>query len=472
MSDINLNVNDGENVALGVGGSPNAPLAMNTAIVVHGSGTDDYEELVNLPSINSVELIGNKTAADLGLANASDIVQEVFWATYGTTTPSEIAAALEAGKLVACKYGSSGAIRDTVYPYVFTRVAGGYPIYVFLAVGTNKTVSAYLQCQKTGANTFTWSNGTNVIASTLPSGGSAGQVLKKTSSSDYDTEWANESGGGSSVPVIPCGALDNTSTATVMTATVTGITELTDGVCVWLTNGVVTSASGVTLNINNLGAKPIYSSQAAATAITTQFGSVYTALFIYNSTRVAGGCWDFVYGYDTNTTYTPVKLGFGYATCSTAEATVAKTASLSSYTLTTNGIVSIKFTNAVPANATLNVNSKGAKAIYYKGAAITAGVIKAGDTATFIYSTYYHLISIDRAAEVPSAYTSTPSALGTASAGSSDAYSRGDHVHAMPSASDVGAIAAPASPSSGQFLVYNGSAWVAQSLSTWQGGSY
>ncbi len=39
-------------------------------------------------------------------------------------------------------------------------------------------------------------------------------------------------------------------------------------------------------------------------------------------------------------------------------------------------------------------------------------------------------------------------------------------------AGDVGAIAAPASPSSGDFLVYNGSAWAAQSLSVWQGGSF
>lgn len=35
-----------------------------------------------------------------------------------------------------------------------------------------------------------------------------------------------------------------------------------------------------------------------------------------------------------------------------------------------------------------------------------------------------------------------------------------------------GKITAPSSPSSGAFLVYNGSAWVAQTLSTWQGGSY
>ena len=73
---------------------------------------------------------------------------------------------------------------------------------------------------------------------------------------------------------------------------------------------------------------------------------------------------------------------------------------------------------------------------------------------------------------VPSASSATPQALGTAAAGSSTDYSRADHVHAKPTAADVGAIAAPSSPSSGAFLVYNGSAWVAQTLSTWQGGSY
>lgn len=39
-------------------------------------------------------------------------------------------------------------------------------------------------------------------------------------------------------------------------------------------------------------------------------------------------------------------------------------------------------------------------------------------------------------------------------------------------AAGLGAIPAPASPTSGAFLVWNGSAWVAQTLQTWQGGSY
>lgn len=38
-----------------------------------GGGTSDYLDLDNKPSINNVELIGNKTASDLGLATPSDI---------------------------------------------------------------------------------------------------------------------------------------------------------------------------------------------------------------------------------------------------------------------------------------------------------------------------------------------------------------------------------------------------------------
>ena len=83
---------------------------------------------------------------------------------------------------------------------------------------------------------------------------------------------------------------------------------------------------------------------------------------------------------------------------------------------------------------------------------------------------------VNESVTIPSAvspYTSNPAALGaSASPGSSSDYSRGDHVHAKPSPSDIGAIAAPSSPATGAFLVYNGSAWVAQNLSTWQGGNY
>ena len=72
----------------------------------------------------------------------------------------------------------------------------------------------------------------------------------------------------------------------------------------------------------------------------------------------------------------------------------------------------------------------------------------------------------------PSPYTSNPAALGTASPGVSDNYSRGDHVHPKPSAADLGVIAAPASPAVGDFLVYTAGGWDAVTMAEWQGGNY
>lgn len=101
--------------------------------------------------------------------------------------------------------------------------------------------------------------------------------------------------------VIPFAQVDSTSTATSYTATVPEITELEDGVCVMLKNGVITSKSGFTININGLGAKPVYNNLAEETRDTTIFNVAYTMLFVYDSTRVAGGCWICYRGYDSNT---------------------------------------------------------------------------------------------------------------------------------------------------------------------------
>lgn len=93
----------------------------------------------------------------------------------------------------------------------------------------------------------------------------------------------------------------------------------------------------------------------------------------------------------------PESLGFGYGVCSTAYITPSKAVSITGYTLTRNGIVSVTFENAVPSSAALNVNNEGAKPIYHRGAAIMNNVIFAGDTATFIYDgTKYNLIALDR----------------------------------------------------------------------------
>lgn len=99
---------------------------------------------------------------------------------------------------------------------------------------------------------------------------------------------------------IPYGICKAGSTSTAFIADVPGITEYRDGVCMWLKNGVVTSAAGFTININGLGAKPVYNNMAAAGQESTLFNINYTFMFVYDSTRVAGGCWVLNRGYNSD----------------------------------------------------------------------------------------------------------------------------------------------------------------------------
>lgn len=83
-----------------------------------------------------------------------------------------------------------------------------------------------------------------------------------------------------------------------------------------------------------------------------------------------------------------------YGTCSTAAATAAKTVACTSFTLVTGSRIVVKFTvTNTAANPTLNVNSTGAKAIQYRGAAISAGYLAANRTYEFVYDgTNYQLV--------------------------------------------------------------------------------
>lgn len=122
----------------------------------------------------------------------------------------------------------------------------------------------------------------------------------------YDgTQWKTSASGTAKRSLsIPFAKVDSTSIATAYTATVPGITELVDGTCVMLENGVVTSAAGFTLNINGLGAKPVFNNLTAATRDTTIFNVNYTMLFVYDSNRVVDsitGAWCCYRGYDANT---------------------------------------------------------------------------------------------------------------------------------------------------------------------------
>lgn len=78
-----------------------------------------------------------------------------------------------------------------------------------------------------------------------------------------------------------------------------------------------------------------------------------------------------------------------YATCSTAAATAAKTASITTgtFSLITGARVTVKFTDSnSAASPTLNIGSTGAKEIYWHGAALTSSQYwQAGAVLDFVY---------------------------------------------------------------------------------------
>lgn len=125
------------------------------------------------------------------------------------------------------------------------------------------------------------------------------------------------------------GEVDSTSTATEFTAQIPGITEYYDGLTILLRNGIVTSASGFTININGLGGKPSYSNMTLGNDITptdptrdtTIFNINYAMIFVYNTTVVSTGCWICYRGYDANTN----TLGYQLRTNSYILKTISRT---------------------------------------------------------------------------------------------------------------------------------------------------
>lgn len=110
---------------------------------------------------------------------------------------------------------------------------------------------------------------------------------------------------------IPFAKVDTTSTSTKFTATIPGIEELYDGLMIMLYNGKVTSASGYTININNLGAYGTYSNMALGNAVTptdptrdtTIFNINYAMIFVFYTNIGGDGVsgWICYRGYDANT---------------------------------------------------------------------------------------------------------------------------------------------------------------------------
>jgi len=369
-------------------------LATASASPTSGSATEAvYDTDITLnPSTNTISANVSGTAASAGKLTTA----RTTYVTLGTS--------------------STSTTRDwsgtTTIPVSGTLGLGNGGTGATSAAGARTNLDVYSKSE-----TESLLNGKVVVVTQLPETGESGVTyyVKDTSSSAVDKYdeyiWAKDAGAsteswihvgeksidlsnyvnalstsGSGPLVASLSKSGNTLTATMGTIS---IDDLSD----WATETDVT-VSSVTYH-TWWPVAPTSSNQVYGLSIYN--GRLYR---IYNNKGTYSA-----QAYDTNTTYTNKSLGQGYGTCATDTATAAKIVTMSDYALTIGGIVTVKFTNALCASATMSINGKGAKPIYIKGAAVNndnAATVSAGDTAYFMYDgTAYHLLGTDRAATNP-----------------------------------------------------------------------
>lgn len=308
----------------------------------------DYEKLDNKPSINDVELVGNKTTEDLGLQGSlefddfptedstnpvtsgglytafNDVLANVVVADTVASGPKGASIENVDGKIDVSTYKNVGTLQNRA-THNFDVSLSGYELSAVSRLTYNgnttehrtdinhaliKTTKDFqIVCNDRNYQYLELSGGTEYVAPYISGLGAPTNDDEATNKKYVDDGLAGKAACAPSdshyyalhAAGIAFGAVDSTSTSTEFTATIDGITSYYDGLCVMLKNGVVTSAAGFTININGLGAKPVYSNMSAATAETTIYNVNYTMMFVYDSTRVANGAWICYRGYDTNT---------------------------------------------------------------------------------------------------------------------------------------------------------------------------
>ncbi|MBQ9393329.1 MAG: hypothetical protein IJU18_04990, partial [Oscillospiraceae bacterium] len=259
----------------------------------------------------------------------------------------------------------------------------------------------------------------------VPSGGAAGQVLKKASSTDYDTEWVTPSAGTSDVEWVTYGS---TGSAAIEAAYQAGKIVAT------LTGGKVYYLFRRDSSADHFFYAPIdtrfYVARCTSDSWTTYY---YECLELGdNGTIPSGGNAGQVLSKNSATDYdvhwVNQTQNYPSAYCTTAGATAAKVASCSLWTATANSYlhVLIGAANTSAGALTLNVNSTGAKPICINGTASsgTNYTLPAGSYIVYYDGTNFYFrtdgkltANITGTADgvaVPDAATATPADLGSA----------------------------------------------------------
>ena len=433
---------------------------------------DDLPTTHDLPSGGtSGQILAKASGTDYDVTWVDDSdSSDLYWCTYFSTSYAEVMQAVNDGLLPVMKVSnmvyvlgshSSGEARF----YSTHHGSSGNKLYVRVVDSSDK-----------------WSAANYVLGDySLPAGGTAGQVLKKTADG---TEWANESGGGgtpytsnpAALGTASPGSSDNYSRGDHVhpkpsasdigaQAKITasgilkgdgngGVSAATAGTD-YLVTAPVSSVNGqtgaVSLSIpssaSDVGAIPAPGSPSSSDVLTYS-GSAWAASAPHyvpaggnaGAVLAKSSASDYQVYWRTISDFTPAGI------ITTANVTAAKVCQFSFWDDTHYPqylFITLASANTAASALTLKVNGKGPYPIYINGAASSATnyTLPAGSYIVLFDGTNFYF---DTTGKIPGDITG----------------------HAS------GDISAPASPTTGDFLCWNGSAWAATSMSAWQGGNY
>ncbi len=304
-------VNADWNASSGVAEILNKPTIPAAQVNSDWNAVSGVAEILNKPAIPVGIPSGGNAGQILKKTTATDY--DVNWADQTQYYPSgySTTAADKQTKQIACSTWTATA---KSYLHILLTHANTYAGKIYFTVNAVNTYEVWINGAVSSATNYSLPAGTYIIYFD----GSAFQVR---------TDGIIPASVNGTAARIPYGECDNTSTSTAFTATVPGITELKDGVTMLLYNGVVTSASGFTIDINGLGAKPSYNNMTLGNPVTptnptrdtTIFNINYAFLFVYSETLVSGGCWIGYRGYDANTNTIGYQLRTNNTTMPTAD---------------------------------------------------------------------------------------------------------------------------------------------------------
>lgn len=202
--------------------------------------------------------------------------------------------------------------------------------------------------------------------------------------------------GYTDTPVMSWYGTSSTTASTAEKVVTCANFNLVAGAVIGVLFSTANTAATPTLNVNSTGAKSIYvgSSVPSSTTNVLKWSANTLIYFLYD-----GAYFRYIISVASASVAQPRGANTWYGTSSTSATTAAKVSTITNFVLTIGAIVSVTFStaNTYSGAITLNVNSTGAKTIYYNNAATSTTNLlpwDAGETLTFIYTgSYYYCIS-------------------------------------------------------------------------------